>query len=528
MIVSITRRRFLNLVGATGGSGAVYKAALGLGLVPSFASAVERPDIAPLGKATRKVVILGAGIAGLTAAYELGRKGYECTILEASHRAGGRVLTLRHGDLIDEAGAPQRCTFDDEPHLFLNAGAARIPSTHNTLLDYCRELGVELIPFVNENRNTYIHDDGAFGGKPVRNREYIADARGFLAELAAKGLQAKDLDAPLTKADQERLLEFARAFGDLDGEHRYRGSIRAGAKSYDYTQPEEKLPFRELPELLDCNFWRVAMHFTEQPDQAPMMMEPVGGMDMVVRGFMKHVGARVKTHAVVEAVTLREKGVDVVYRHNGKREKIAADFCLNNIPLHLMAGIEHNLPPSGAGCFTAVPRGKLLKIGLQARARFWERDGIYGGISWTTQDITQIWYPSHGIHKRKGVLLAAYCFGGPAADKLEAMPHAERLELAIRQGEKIHPGYRSYIESGVSIAWHRMNHMLGCAAEWTDELREKWFAALQAPAGRHYMIGDQVSYHPGWQQGAMHSALKAITDIDRRVRAESMTTRHLA
>lgn len=516
----MTRRRFLNLVGATGGSGAVYKAALGLGLLPPLANGVERPDIAPLNEARRRVVILGAGIAGLTAAYELGRKGYECTVLEASHRAGGRVLTLRHGDLIDEAGAPQTCDFDAEPHLFLNAGAARIPSTHHTLLEYCRELGVELAPFINDNRNAYIQDDAAFGGKPVRNREYIADARGFMAELAAKGLKARELDAPFTAADKERLLAFVQGFGDLDSQHLYRGSMRAGAKSYDYTRPPEAVPFRPFPELLESSFWQFAMHFAEQPDQAPMMMEPVGGMDMVVRGFMRHVGERVRTHAVVEAVTLREKAVDVVYRHKGKREKLTADFCLNNIPLHLMAGIEHNLPPSGAGCFTAVPRGKLLKIGLQARERFWEREGIYGGISWTTQDITQIWYPSHSIHKRKGILLAAYCFGGPAAEKLEAMPHAERVEAAILQGEKIHPDYRRHIECGVSIAWHRMNHMLGCAPDWTDELRSKWFAGLQAPAGRHYMIGDQVSYHPGWQQGAMQSALLAIRDIDRRVRSE--------
>jgi monoamine oxidase len=65
-----------------------------------------------------------------------------------------------------------------------------------------------------------------------------------------------------------------------------------------------------------------------------------------------------------------------------------------------------------------------------------------------------------------------------------------------------------------------MNHMLGCSSEWSPELRQRHFARIQAPVGRHYMIGDQVSYHAGWQQGAMHSALHAISDIDKRVRAE--------
>ena len=83
----------------------------------------------------------------------------------------------------------------------------------------------------------------------------------------------------------------------------------------------------------------------------------------------------------------------------------------------------------------------------------------------------------------------------------------------------MHPDYRRYIESGVSVAWHRMNHMLGCAAEWNAELYQRWFARLQAPVGNHYLIGDQVSLHPGWQEGAIHSALHAIADIDKRERA---------
>src|SRR6188472_1827419 len=101
---NVTRRDFLNLAGALGGSTAVYRAALGLGLLP--ASVVARPQLASLAK-PKKVLILGAGISGLTAAYELSRKGYEVRVLEASFRAGGRNMTVRNGDRIDETGYPQ-------------------------------------------------------------------------------------------------------------------------------------------------------------------------------------------------------------------------------------------------------------------------------------------------------------------------------------------------------------------------------------------------------------------------------------
>ena len=187
--------------------------------------------------------------------------------------------------------------------------------------------------------------------------------------------------------------------------------------------------------------------------------------------------------------------------------------------MHLLAGIENNFPKEFVAGLTAIPRGKLFKIGFQMKERFWEKEGIYGGISWTLQDIQQIWYPAHGINRQKGVVLGAYTFDPNAGEKFARLAPADRFKLAIAQGEKIHPGYGSYVESGVSVAWHQMNHMLGCAAQWDEELWKRWFKTLQTPVGNHYLMGDQVSYHPGWQEGAMASAHHAIADIDARERA---------
>ena len=517
---ALSRRGFLQMVGALGGSTAVYQAALGMGLLPAVARA-DRPDIAPLrGKRRTKVVILGAGISGLTAAYELRAKGYEVQVIEASHRAGGRNLTLRGGDLVDESGYPQTCGFDRDPDLYFNAGPARIPGHHTALLGYCKELGVKLTPFINDNRSAWVQDDAMFGGKPIRNREYITDTRGFIAELLAKSLKPEQLSAPFTGADYTTLLEYVRQFGELDARFTYVGSARAGFLKHDYTSPEQLKQPLAVSELMRSKFMYL-MSFGELDDQSAMMMEPVGGMDRIVAGFMTKVGECVRTHSQVESVRLTENGVDVVYRNKGKRTRVQADYCLNCIPMQLLAGIEHNFPSEYSSGFTAVQRGKLFKIGLQMKERFWEREGIYGGISWTMQDITQLWYPAHGIHRDKGVMLGAYTFADDVGERFARMTPAQRIEAAIKQGEKLHPGYRNYVETGVSIPWHRMNHMLGCSARWDDAVRAQWFERLQAPVGRHYLIGDQLSYHSGWQEGAIHSAYHAIADIDKRERGQA-------
>ncbi|MET0535597.1 MAG: FAD-dependent oxidoreductase [Steroidobacter sp.] len=516
----LSRRGFLHMVGALGGSTAVYRAALGLGLLPTAAHA-SRPDVAPLGARGRKsVLILGAGISGLAAAYELSRKGYDVQVLEASHRAGGRNLTLRAGDLIDEDGNPQRCNFDRDPDLYFNAGPARIPGHHTSLLGYCKELGVQLSPFINENRNAWVQDDAMFGGRPIRNREYITDSRGFIAELLAKSMQPEQFNATFTNSDYQQVLEYVRQFGELDSRFKYAGSERAGFASYDYAKPPSFKQPLNASELLRSRLMFV-MNFVELQDQSAMMMEPVGGMDRIVAGFLAKVGPLVKLQSQVESIRIGAKGVDVKYKHQGQSLQAHADFCLTCIPMHLLARLDHNFPKEYTSGFQAASPGKLFKIGLQMKERFWEREGIYGGISWTMQDIMQVWYPAHGIHREKGVVLGAYTFDDARGEMFAKLSPAERIQLAIRQGEKIHPGYGRYVESGVSIAWHRMKHMYGCAMRWDEPLQTQRFNTLQSPVQGHYLIGDQISYHPGWQEGALHSAFHAIADIDRRVRASA-------
>src|SRR5690348_14952297 len=115
------------------------------------------------------VLVLGAGLAGMTAAYELRKAGYKVQILEYNDRPGGRNWSLHGGDTYTEmGGVTQKITFDKG--LYFNPGPWRIPYHHRGLLHYCKEFGVQLESFNMVNYNAYVHSTRAFGGKPKRHR----------------------------------------------------------------------------------------------------------------------------------------------------------------------------------------------------------------------------------------------------------------------------------------------------------------------------------------------------------------------
>src|SRR5580704_8115543 len=273
--MSGTRRDFLLQVAAAGGYRATYLTMQAMGLLGATAAA--EPLAIERGAPGTKVIILGAGVAGLSAAYELGKAGYACTVLEARDRVGGRNWTIRRGTTLDMTdGSRQVCAFDAD--MYWNSGPARLPSHHQAVLGYCRELAVALEVEVNTSRGARLLNLAANGGKPVEMRQAVNDARGALSELLGKAVNRGALDQELTAADKDRLFAFLRQYGDLSPDLLYKGSTRSGYKTLPGAGGEVGVARDPVAfdTLLDINMWS-AMLFEEFFDFQATMFQPVGG-----------------------------------------------------------------------------------------------------------------------------------------------------------------------------------------------------------------------------------------------------------
>ena len=588
--MTLSRRHFLQ--GAAGLAllaGAVHTSLLGglLRIPPAAAQDLpEFPDGFGNGK---RVAVIGAGIAGLTSAYELSKAGFDVTVYEGQNRYGGRSLTVRPSDVDYKAWyldnnpfvrADSYCDFvpaevrgakvgeqvaqftpyrvgDGYFDLYLNCGPGRIPTHHTGVLHYCRDFGVPMEPYIFVGDTNLLQSEDLNGGEPVQMRQFQYDLQGYFADMLY-GTAEQALPSDVAAADPaavDKLRHLLTQFGDLTPGGSFENSARTGyainpGAGTNAGVLREPLPLQEL--LNASDIWP-ELYFGERYMWQFPLLEPSGGMDMIWQAFLaqKIAGAELRGRVRLEhevtamhyadgdgsKVTLRFKAPD------GSGQSTFDYVVMTGSP-HVMDGMDMAGLIDGdvAGLLRSLLYGLGGKYGWQARRRFWEDQdvGIFGGISWTSHQIKQIWYPSDGYHGPTGILTGAYIYDHDLVD-VEGkvyeqatdyriahdpgdmpdserpafvwgeMDHASRTKQALAGGAALHPDYREnlYAEDGLSISWNNQPFQYGLMAADMPITRPEAYARLIEPidrSGRVYLAGDYLSYWSGWQEGAVRSA----------------------
>ena len=567
--MAFSRREFLTRVGQAGGYSAAFLAMQGIGLAEaSPVPKAQGVQAAPGSGKGVKVVVAGAGIAGLVSAYELRALGYDVTLLESRKRPGGRNYSVRGGDTVTFLdGTTQQCTWD-QGH-YQNFGPARLPSIHQTMLGYCKKLGVELQVEVNMSRSAHLQNDNANGGKPAVMRQVVNDTRGHVSELLMKCMNQGSLDADFSKEDRDRMMSFLRIYGPLDNAGKYGGSDRAGYEKFAGAGDETGVLLKpiDMHSLLDDSFWQ-GMLFDEQFDMQATMFQPVGGMDRIPYAFAKSLGDIVKYDAPVTGIHKTAKGVRVEYKANGAPKSIEADFCICALPLTILKRTPNDFEAPYKKVISECTYAAAYKVAWESR-RFWEQDyNIYGGLEFVNVGCSPIWLPSAGLFSDRGILVSGYT--DEATSAFGKLSVAEKLDESRKSIERLHPGHGKELEKPVYFGWGK--------AEWNEgswirsygpgqdrggngaqnggpgsgtltagasgkrpgqspgmepskqtggaqapaaarSLTNPGYETLIQPDGPIIFAGDHVSHIVAWQEGAALSALRAVQELSDKTKA---------
>lgn len=460
------------------------------------------PACAPLHVPARgkpkKVIVLGAGLAGLAAGYELAQAGHDVTILEARARPGGRVDTLRE--------------FADTLHA--EAGAQFVPSSHHLTLRYVKLAGLSVKPAIPlfEARLFYVrgrHVVPNWGTKaswpfeltPEEDRlgrygmwdKYVGEALAALGDVTAPHWPA---EPGLAALDRMSFAEFLRSRGASPGAVAllrvgYADLIGEGIESYSALQMLQGLALTRT-------------------DRQRYVIS--GGSDLLPKALAARLGALIRYRSPVVRIEPGASSASVVVKQGERHERLTAGHVVCTIPFSALRHLEASAPfsPQKQRIIEQLPYTSVCRIFLQFRRRTWRSQHLY--VSAAT-DLPVKWVFEHTVNQpgRRGILEAQAT--GAEARKLGRMALADQAAFALSQLEQIFPGIREDYERAASKCWDEDAWARGAFAYFQPGQMISFLPELVRAEGRVHFAGEHTSAWSGWMEGALESGLRAAREV---------------
>jgi monoamine oxidase len=451
----------------------------------------------------KRVIVVGAGMAGLVAASALLRAGHDPQIIEAQQRVGGRIYTLRE---------------PFAPGLYSEAGAMRIPRSHKLTLAYVERFGLPTVDFTMNNPEGWCH----LFGRKHRFREIEAKPHLIGAHLPEheRGMTCGALWDRELKPFADRIAAMGEdGWGEIVARYD-RHSIRefleekgwseAAIELFGLLMNQESLMSTSFLEMLREEVGRFYVD----------MVRIDGGMDQLPRAFLPALKDRIRFGARMVALDQDADSACVHCHTAAGRMRLQGDHAIVTTPFPVLRHVEMVKPLS-------LPKRRAIrqlhydasaKILFQCRRRFWEEDeGIFGGGTVTDLAIRNMFYPEAGRETGRGVLLASYTWSEDA-QRWGSLSPEERIVQALENVAVIHPQIREEFEVGASKMWHDDPFAGGAFALFEPEQQTLLYEHIIAPEGRIHFAGEHASLHHAWIQGAIESGLRAALEVNALAR----------
>jgi monoamine oxidase len=514
----------------------------------------------PRTTAPKRIVIVGAGVAGLVSADLLRAAGHTVTILEANaNRTGGRIKTFRG-------------VFSDKS-LHAEAGAMRLPDFHPMVLALADKLGLRRRLFYNADVAPGAEPTGPVppvtyrsftgetwtNGTPVSftapaatglsliqvNGQLVTRAqnsanpvpvnRSFGSALSTTTSAAVDKAlvavtiAPTGPID-DQIAAWAKLINTYDdySTHEYLvGTAGWGLADIEAAGTLEnmtsRLHYSLFPTLMDHAIITPTSRYWELENGTASLTDALTtSLAGVIRRNRRMTSLTQTAHGV-RIETTEETGTEdgAGGGPTGPVETFDADYAIVTIPLTALRFCDFapllSYPKRRA--VMALHYDSATKVLLEFRTRFWEKgpQGFTGGgcVSDTPNRFT--YFPSHVPGSPGGVVLASYTWSDEAM-RWDSLTEDERYAFALRNlalmfGPQV---YREYTGSGATQSWTRNRYSLGEAAIFTPGQLHEYHASTRTVEGRVHFAGEHTSLKPAWIEGALESATRAALEVHGR------------